>query len=61
MARTVVIRLDAGTPELGLWCNACMTSGGIAIPLHRICGHGVTTFAVATGCLTCQGPGDLER
>lgn len=60
MQRTVVIRLDPGTPQLGYWCNACMTSGGIRIPLHQISGHGVTTIATATGCLTCQGPGDLQ-
>lgn len=59
-ARTVTVILDAGTPTLGLWCLDCMTSGGFTLPLYRLCRHGVTRLATATGCLTCGGPGRLE-
>lgn len=58
--RTVTIVLDPGTPILGIWCNACMTSGGFIVPLSRICRHGVTPMVKAAGCLTCGGRGDLE-
>ena len=59
-ARTVTIVLDAGIPELGIWCRACMTSGGFKLPLYRVCGHGVTLITHARGCLTCGNRGDLE-
>lgn len=61
MANTVVVvRLEPGTPETGIWCNACMTSGGFALPILRLCPHGVQTVAIAAGCFTCEGPGDLD-
>lgn len=59
-ARTVIVQVEPGILRTGMWCNACMTSGGFHLPLHRICDHGVTTVAVAVGCFTCEGPGDLE-
>jgi hypothetical protein len=56
----IVVQLDPGTPILGVWCNACMTSGGFRMPLNRISWYGVSTIATAVGCFTCEGPGDLE-
>jgi DnaJ-class molecular chaperone len=55
-----VIRLELGTPEHSIWCNACMTSGGFRIPLQRLSPFGVTHMATAQGCTTCEGRGDLE-
>lgn len=60
MHPTVVLLLDQGTPITGIWCNTCMTSGGIHIPLVRLGLTGVTHLAVAAACLTCGGPGDLQ-
>lgn len=57
----VIFRLDPGTPTSGHWCNACMTSGGVTIPINRLTTTGVTTLATGYACLTCEGPGDLER
>lgn len=60
MARTVRIRLELGTLISGIWCNACMTSGGFNIPLYRLTEHGVHTMPTAAGCTTCKGRGDLQ-
>jgi len=62
MATTVVFRLIHGTVRTGIWCNACMTSGGFEVPLYRLCDeHAAHLVTIGFGCLTCQGPGDLER
>lgn len=60
MASVHVIRLDTGTPIYGIWCNACMTSGGFHVPIHRLGLTGVTYMITAAGCITCAGPGDLQ-
>lgn len=62
MARHAVIRLELGTMIRGIWCNACMTGAGFAIPLNRLSEFGVTTISCAYGCTTCQttGPGQLD-
>jgi len=60
MAHTVRIMHYTGTPTTGIWCNACMTSGGITVPLNRLTQHGVTTMATGLWCTTCETAGDLQ-
>lgn len=58
--RVRTVRLDQGTPTTGIWCNACMTSGGVHVPLLHMNSVGVTCVAIGYGCITCDGPGDLQ-
>jgi len=48
-----VVRLDYGTPGLGVWCGRCEAPTGVRVPLTYLGDAGVSTVAAFTGCIEC--------
>lgn len=44
----------AGEPELGLWCDRCLTSGRVSWPTYLLTDHGVRRWGRVEKCTTCD-------
>lgn len=54
MARTLVLRIEMGTPTVGQWCDTCNLPAHVAIPIHNLADDGVNRIGEMKRCLNCK-------
>lgn len=52
-SRTVALYVVPGTPH-HVWCDGCLTSARIRVPLYLLQPAGVTHISTWTGCPRCE-------
>jgi hypothetical protein len=51
-SHAITVHLVAGTPQ-PTWCDGCMTSARVTVPIYALRPGGVTHISTWTGCPTC--------
>ena len=54
--KTVTVQISHGTPDTGLWCNACLLPSGIGVPVYALGGDGPRLLVYTRMCLDCGLP-----
>lgn len=50
MNAALLIRLDPGTPRVGLWCPDCLLPSRVEVPLYRLTPDGVVRVGTVSFC-----------
>jgi hypothetical protein len=53
---SVIVDLACGTPETGLWCDACLLPSGVAVPVHALAEDGPHLLMHTRLCDICSRP-----
>jgi hypothetical protein len=54
MAETVVLWVTAGEPETGIWCDRCLTSATVRVPLYVMGASGFSPVGQVVRCTRCD-------
>lgn len=57
---TVVVALDTGTAQPGVWCERCALPSAVAVPVYAMSGAGVALVLTVEACAGC-GARTLRR
>jgi hypothetical protein len=53
-ARECMVNVVVGEPQLSLWCEQCLTSAGVYVPIYAMTTSGLTEIGSVKFCATCD-------
>lgn len=51
---TITVRVDPGSPTVGIWCNDCKVPSVVSVPLSTVLDDGVLSLGEFIACTECE-------